>query len=155
MRTMIAAGILWLVASMPGWAEESPARRAAEEAVLARLEAMKTAAENLDAEGLFRFVSADAPAPIAQDGVLFTTREEALASSRSGFQDVASVSYQFDHQSVTFLSPESALVVARGSTSVTLKDGRSFTVPSAQTTILTLQDGEWIVIHSHRSSPSR
>jgi ketosteroid isomerase-like protein len=148
-KLFLAAAALVMCATIGRGAES------VETAVLARLAEMQAAAEALDPDALFRFVAADAQAPIAENGVLFLTRDEALESTRNGFRGVTAISYTFRRQQVSVLGADAALVVGEGTTSITLEDGRTLSIPFAQSVVFTLRDGEWIVLHAHRSSPSR
>lgn len=122
-----------------------------EKAVLARLAEIQNAAEALDPDKVFSFVMENDAGALAQNGRLFVTREEALESTKEGFQGLQKVSYRFDEQHVTVLSPTIALATGEGSSSATLDDGRTLTARFAQSVVFVLTDGEWKVFHSHRS----
>lgn len=124
-----------------------------EKAVLARLAEIQNAAEALDVDKVFSFVLENDKGALVQNGRLFLTRKEALASTKQGFMALQKVSYQFNQQRVTLLSPTVALVVSDGSSSITTDDGRSITTPFVQSVVLVLSDGQWKVFHSHRSVP--
>ncbi|MGN6370145.1 MAG: nuclear transport factor 2 family protein [Phycisphaerae bacterium] len=115
---------------------------------------LRAAAERLDADALYSHVVDSNAGPIIEDGRLYPTRQEALASTRQGFARLASVSYTYDHKYVTQLSPTTVLWVADGSSSATLPDGRQITAPFAETIVFTLQDNQWKVLHAHRSTPN-
>ncbi len=123
-----------------------------EKAVLARLAEIQNAAEALDVDKVFSFVLENDKGALVQNGRLFLTRKEALDSTKQGFMALQKVSYQFNQQRVTLLSPTVALVVSDGSSSITTDDGRSITTPFVQSVVLVLTDGQWKVLHSHRSA---
>lgn len=123
--------------------------------VSARLKDIQNAAEALDPDKVFSFVLENNQGALAQNGELFLTRAEALESTRQGFQSVQKVSYHFDQQHVTALSPTVALATAAGSTSATLNDGRTFNTRFAQSVVLVLTNGQWKVLHAHRSFPAQ
>ena len=123
------------------------------QAVLARLTEIQSAAQALDPDKVFSFVLENDGGALAQNGKLFLTRKEALAFTKQGFQGLQKVSYQFDEQHVTVLSPTIALATGEGSSSATLDDGRTLSTRFAQSVIFVLTNGEWKVLHSHRSFP--
>lgn len=88
---------------------------------------------------------------LIQNGKVFRTRGEALASTKQGFQGLRSVDYQFDQQQVTLLSPTLALATGEGSSSATTDDGRTFSTRFAQSVVLLRTNGVWKVFHAHRS----
>jgi ketosteroid isomerase-like protein len=126
---------------------------AIEKAVRARLAEIQQAAQQLNPDQVFGFVLENDKGALVQNGKLFLTRKEALASTKRGFQGLQKVTYQFDQQQVTVLSPTLALAVGDGSSSATTDDGRTFNTRFAQTVILTLTNGQWQVLHAHRSFP--
>jgi ketosteroid isomerase-like protein len=125
-----------------------------QKAVLARLAEIQDAAQALDPDKVFSFVMENDKGALAQNGELFLTRKEALESIKQGFQRVQKVSYRFDEQHVTSLSPTVALVVGEGESSATLDDGRTLSTHFVQSVVFVLTNGEWKVFHSHRSFPS-
>jgi ketosteroid isomerase-like protein len=44
--------------------------------------------------------------------------------------------------------------VAEGTSSGTLKDGRYVEAPFAETIVFVQREGQWKVLHAHRSSPN-
>jgi ketosteroid isomerase-like protein len=124
-----------------------------QKAVVARLAEIQNAAQSLDPDKVFSFVLENDAGALAQNGRLFLTRKAALESTKQGFQGLQSVSYRFDEQHVTLLSPTVALAAGEGSTSATLDDGTTLTTRFAQSVVFVLTNGEWKVFHSHRSFP--
>jgi ketosteroid isomerase-like protein len=124
-----------------------------QKAVLARLAEIQNAAQALDPDKVFSFVLESDAGVLAQNGKLFLTRKEALESTKRGFQGLQKVSYQFDQQHVTLLSPTVALAAGEGSSSATTDDGRTLTTRFAQSVVFVLTNGEWKVFHAHRSFP--
>ena len=122
-------------------------------AILARLAEIQTAAESLDADKVFSYVLENNEGALAQNGKLFLTRKDALESTKQGFQALRSIGYQMDEQGITMLSPTVALLTGEGSSTVTTADGRTFTNRFAQSVVFVFADGEWKVLHSHRSFP--
>jgi hypothetical protein len=122
-------------------------------AVLARLAEIQDAAQALDPDKVFSFVLENDQGALAQNGRLFLTRQEALESTKQGFQGLRKVSYRFDEQHVTLLSPTVALAVGGGESSATLDDGRTLSTHFVQSVVFVLTNGEWKVFHSHRSFP--
>jgi ketosteroid isomerase-like protein len=124
-----------------------------QKAVLARLVEIQNAAQALDPDKVFSFVLENDAGALAQNGKLFLTRKEALESTKQGFQGLQKLSYRFDEEHVTVLSPTVALATGEGSSSATLDDGRTLTTRFAQSVVFVLTNGEWKVLHSHRSFP--
>ena len=145
--------IITAVAISQGQSSKNSTSADVQKAVLARLAEIQSAAQSLDPDKVFSFVLENDAGALAQNGKLFLTRKEALESTKQGFQGLQSVSYRFDDQHVTLLSPTVALATGEGSSSATLDDGRVLTTRFAQSVIFVLTNGEWKVFHSHRSFP--
>ncbi len=124
-----------------------------EKAVMARLAEIQDAAESLDPEKLFGFVLENDKGALVQNGNLFLTREAALQSTKQGFEGLEKVTYRFDQQHISLLSPTVAIVTGEGVSSATTVDGRTIETRFAQSVVLILKDKEWKVFHAHRSFP--
>jgi ketosteroid isomerase-like protein len=83
------------------------------------------------------------------------TRSAALERTARGFQGLARLSYAYTRQSIAVISPTTALWVGEGSATATLQDGREVGGPFAETLLFVRRDGQWKVMHAHRSTPSR
>jgi ketosteroid isomerase-like protein len=125
----------------------------AQKMVLARLAEIQGAAQALDPDKVFSFVMENDEGALAQNGKLFLTRKEALESTKQGFRGLQKVSYQFDKQHVTVLSPTVVLAVGEGESTATLDGGRVLDTHFVQSVVFVLTNGEWKVFHSHRSFP--
>jgi CMP-N-acetylneuraminic acid synthetase len=123
-----------------------------EKAIQARLDEIQNAAQALNPDKVFSFVLDNNQGALVQNGKLFLTREQALESTKQGFQGIQKIAYQFDKQHITLLSPTVALAVSEGLTSVTTNEGRTFTRRFAQSVVFVLTNGEWKVFHSHQSA---
>ena len=115
---------------------------------------MRQAAEKLDAEALYGFVLNTSTPPIIEAGRMAPTRAAAMQSTAAGLKALASMSYSYTTENITMLSPSAALWVAEGTASATLKDGRQVSAPFAETVVFVQRDGQWKVLHAHRSSPT-
>ena len=130
--------------------------RKTEQAVVSKLEEIQNAAQALDADKVFSFVLENDQGALVQNGRLFLTRQEALESTKQGFQSLKKVDYKFTQQRVTLLSSTIALAIGEGTASATTADGKELTRPFAQSVVFVLTNGEWKVFHAHRSSlPAR
>lgn len=127
---------------------------AVEKAVLETHREMVAAADALDAQGFFAFILDAATGPVIQDGRLFPTRAEALAVVERSFEGVATVERVYESEDVTVISEEAALLTGRGTSTVTLEDGRSFESPFAVSLVFVLKGDEWKVLHGHYSAPN-
>ena len=127
---------------------------AVEEAVLKAHHEMVAAADALDIEGFFAFILDTAAGPVIQDGRLFPTRAEALEVVERSFEGVARVERAYESEDVTLISGEAALLTGRGTSTVTLEDGRSFQSPFAVSLVFVLKDEGWRVLHGHYSAPN-
>ena len=145
--------IIVAVAVSHGQSSKSPTSPDVQKAVLARLAEIQGAAQALDPDKVFSFVMENDKGALAQNGKLFLTRKEALESTKQGFQALRKVSYRFDEQHITSLSPTVALAVGEGESSATLDDGRTLSTHFVQSVVFVLMNGEWKVFHSHRSFP--
>jgi hypothetical protein len=152
-KTVLCILATALVAAALSWGQSANNNSDARKQVLARLDEIQKAAEALAPEKVFGFVTENNDGAMISNGQLFLTRQDALDSTMAGFQNIQKVSYKFDRQNVTMLSPTTALAVGEGSSSATLSDGRVRSTRFAQTVVLVLTNGEWKVFHSHRSFP--
>jgi ketosteroid isomerase-like protein len=141
----IIAAISW---SQPN---ENSAPAEIQQAILDRMAEIQNAAQALDPDKVFSYVTENDKGALIQNGKLNLTRKEALESTRQGFEGLQKVNYQFDRHYVTLLAPTVALAVSDGVSTATIKDGRTFTNRFAQSVVFILTDGEWKVFHSHRS----
>jgi hypothetical protein len=147
--------VVLLVAGIIVFASQGPfaKRSQSEKMVLVRLGEIQSAAQALDPEKVFSFVLENDEGALVQNGRLFLTREEALESTRKGFQSLQKVDYTFDRQHVTLLAPTVALAIGQGSVCASSADGRRFTNTFVQSVILVLTNENWMVFHAHRSAP--
>ncbi len=125
-----------------------------EKAVLETHHQMVAAADALDAEGFFAFILDTATGPVIQDGRLFPTRAEALEVVERSFEGVARVERVYESEDVTVISEKAALLTGRGSTTVTLEDGRSFESSFAVSLVFVRKGDGWRVLHGHYSAPN-
>ena len=151
--SVLAGLLVAAVAVSQGQSSTSASAAAVQKAVLARLAEIQDAAQTLDADKVFGFVMENDEGALAQNGRLILTRKDALDSTRRGFQGLEKVSYRFDSQHVTVLSPTVALAVGEGESSATLDGGRTIDTHFVQSVIFVLTNGDWKVVHSHRSFP--
>ena len=128
-------------------------QEAIKKAILQVHSEMKTAAENFNADELFKYVL-DVNDVIIENGGLRPTRKEALDITRQGLQGIKKLSYNYNHKNITVISPNTALWTGTGTTNVVLDDGRNFINDFAETMIFALQEGQWKVLHAHRSVPN-
>ena len=149
----ILSALIIIAAVTASQGEPNKNSKAAEQAVLARLSEIQAAAERLDAEKVFTFVLENDAGMLAQNGLLFLTRKEALESTKAGFQNLQKLEYRFDQQHVTLLSPTIALATGEGTASATRRDSQTINTRFAQSVLLLLTNGEWKVFHAHRSFP--
>jgi hypothetical protein len=155
LRWVGCGGLLWLVlASAGSGAAGETDIGAVEKAVLKTHHEMVAAADALDAEGFFAFILDTARGPVIQDGRLFPTRAEALEVVERGFEGVAGVERVYEREDVTVISEKAALLTGRGTSTVTLKDGRSLKGPFAVSLVFVLRSEGWRVLHGHYSAPN-
>jgi hypothetical protein len=124
------------------------------QAVLAVNTEMNAAAAALDVDRFFESILEGPEASIIQDGRLFTSRDEALAAVRQGYQRVQTLSRIFERTEVTVLSREVALLTASGTSKTVLTDGRAFEQPFAVSLVFVLGNGKWKVAQGHYSVPN-
>ena len=154
-RIPILAGLaLILTGSAQLFAETASTSDKIVQAVLAANARMNDAANRLDTEAFFAFIVDSDESRIIQDGKLFKTRAEAMAAVRQGSQRVLKVERIFDEPHVTVLAPDTALLTADGTNSVTLQDGRTFQGRFAVSLVFVLRDGHWKLLHGHYSLPN-
>lgn len=125
-----------------------------ETAIRAVHEQMQQAAERLDATSLFSHVLDADIAPIIENGSIADTRAAALYRTALGLSQLTSLTYSYTRQSITELSPGVVLWVGEGTSTAKLRDGRQVSVPFAETVVFVQRDGQWKVLHAHRSSPN-
>jgi ketosteroid isomerase-like protein len=152
---ILACGTLLLAAPQSDRELSGSARAAIERAVLEANAQATRAAQSLDVDALFGYMLDTDKGSVTQNGAILRTREEARAQVRQGMRGVRSIEYRWRNQYVTVLSPTIALLVAEGESTATTDDGSTFTTPFAQTNVFVLTDGQWKILHAHRSSPPR
>jgi len=134
--------------------DPNPTPIAIREAVLKVHAQMAQAEKDLDAEKFFEYILDFNNGLIIQDGVVFKTRQEALDAVKIGFERVAQMERTYEQTTVTVLSSEAALVTSKGTSKVTLLDGRTFDNPFAASSLFVLRDGQWKLLHGHYSLPN-
>jgi hypothetical protein len=152
---ILACGTL-LLAAPQGDRELTPSARAAiERAVLDVNDRATQAGQARDVDALFGYMLENDKGSVAQNGAILRTREDARAQVGRGMQGIRNIEYHWRNQYVTVLSPTIALLVAEGDTTAETADGSTFTTPFAQTDVFVLTNGQWKILHAHRSSPPR
>jgi hypothetical protein len=138
-------------------AQSTPAadQQSVEAAIRAVHVQLVEAAGKLDANALYGHVLDTPTPPIIEDGRLAPSRAAALANTVAGFQNVANISYRYAREHITVLSPTTALWVAEGTATAVLPDGREIVAPFAETLVFVLRDGQWKILHAHRSAPNQ
>ena len=149
-----SAAIASLAADAAGQAVPDPQQRSIKEAIRAVHVQMRQAAERLDAAALYAHVLDTETPPIIEDGRLMPTRAAALANTVEGLRGLTRVSYGYSREHVTVLSPTMALWVGEGMASATLEDGRQITAPFAESLLFVQREGQWKILHAHRSAPN-
>lgn len=154
--TVIAAlvSIAYLSSGRQEKARPDPSQQAIETAVRAVHVQMRQAAERLDVHALYAHVLDTGTPPIVEDGRVASTWTAALESTTRGLQGLTSLSYAYTRENITVISPTAALWVGEGTASATLEDGRQIEAPFAETMLFVERDGEWKILHAHRSGPN-
>jgi uncharacterized protein (TIGR02246 family) len=129
-------------------------QQAVEKAVLKTHIQMSQADNSLDADKFFSYILDFDKGLIIQDGRLFQTRQEAYEIVKQGFEGISQLKRTYEQTYVTVISPEAALLTARGTSTVTLSDGQTFSSPFAVSMVYVLRDGHWKVLHGHYSVPN-
>jgi uncharacterized protein (TIGR02246 family) len=129
-------------------------QQAIEKAVLKTHIQMSQADNSLDADKFFSYILDFDKGLIIQDGRLFKTRQEAYEAVKEGFEGISQLKRTYEQTYVTVISPEAALLTARGTSTVTLSDGQTFSGPFAVSLVYVLRDGHWKVLHGHYSVPN-
>ena len=143
----------WLLAQ-PKPAEADTSEQAIRKAVLETNAKMTRAANSLDVETFFSYITD--PCVIIQNGTAFKTRQEAMEAVKRGFAGLAKIDRHFDDPQVTVISPDVALLSCEGSVSATLADGRTMEGGRfAVSLIFVRKSGQWKVLHGHYSMPVR
>ncbi len=154
----VIAAVLLSTAFVPEGRQQpaagGPAPGATEAAIQAVHQQMRQAAEKLDAEALYAFVLDTSTPPIIENGRMAPTRAAALQRTVAGLGALTSVSYSYTNHHITVLSPTTVLWVAEGTAAGTQKDGRQVTASFGETMVFVQREGQWKVLHAHRSSPN-
>ncbi|MHC4478203.1 MAG: nuclear transport factor 2 family protein [Planctomycetota bacterium] len=129
-------------------------QKAIEKAVLKTHIQMTQADNNLDVDKFFSYILDFNKGLIIQDGRLFQTRQEAFKVVKKGFEGLSQLKRTHEQTHVTAISPETALLTAQGTSTVTLSDGQTFSSPFAVSMVYVLRDGKWKVLHGHYSVPN-
>lgn len=151
---LIVGGISFLLAAKPYSSDISPVRqKTIQNEIFKVQEKMKAAAENFDANELFKYVL-DVNDVIIENGQLRWTKKEALDITSQGLEGIKKLTYSYSHKNIKVISSTTALWTAEGVATVVLEDGSSISKDFAETIVFVLQDGQWKVLHAHRSSPN-
>ena len=140
--------------SNTGNMSSSEQQQALEKSVLKTFQQMNEAEINLDADKFFSYILDFDKGLIIQDGRLFKTRQEAYEAVKQGFEGISQLKRTYEQTYITIISPETVLLTARGTSTVTLLDGRVLSGPFAASIIYVLRDGQWKVLHGHYSIPN-
>jgi uncharacterized protein (TIGR02246 family) len=150
---LVCVSVVWAIqndrSSMP-----PDQQQAIEKAVLKSHNQMSQADSNLDVDKFFSYILDFDKGFIIQDGRLFRTRQEAYEAVKKGFEGISQLKRTYEQTYVTVISPETALLTAQGTSTVTLSDGQTFSRPFAVSTVYVLRDGQWKVLHGHYSVPN-
>ncbi len=153
-KATIAAVVLLTGVLVFAGQEPAVDRLAIEKAVLEAHAGMIQAEKALDADRFFEYILDYDKGLIIQDGKVFRTRQEAFDAVKAGFQRLAGIERTYDQTFVNVISPDTALVTAQGTSSVTLQDGRKLNIPFAASSLFVLRDGRWKLLHGHYSTPN-
>jgi ketosteroid isomerase-like protein len=125
-------------------------------AVLETNAKMTQAANDLDVDKFFSYILDTDKGLIIQNGTIFKSRLEAMEAVKRGFAGLSKIDRRFDNPQVTVVSPEAALLVADGTVSATLTDGRAIDAGRfAVSVVFVKKDGQWKVLHGHYSMPPK
>ena len=142
-------------AAAPNTPTPEDSDRAVREAVLATNAAMLAAANQLDTTTFFSYILDSSACPVAQNGVIFRTRQEAKDVVDRGLRGVAKIERRIDHPQVTVLGPDAALLVGDGTVTMTLDDGTDITGTFAVSLVFVRRNAAWKILHGHYSAPPR
>ena len=151
---LIAGGLSFLLAASSSSSDISTTQqKSIQDEVLKVQEKMKAAAENFDANELFKYVL-DVNDVIIENGQLRSTKKDAFDITSKGLEGIKKLTYSYSHKNIKVISSTTALWTAEGTARVVLEDGRSISRDFAETIVFVLQGGQWKVLHAHRSSPN-
>ena len=130
-------------------------QKAIEKAILENFEQMNQAEINLDSDKFFSYILDFDKGLIIQDGLLFKSRQEAYEAVKQGFEGIAQLKRNYEQTYVTVISPQTALLTTRGTSTVTLSDGQIISSPFAASLVFVLRDDHWKVLQGHYSIPNQ
>ena len=148
-------GVIFLVGmAKPAKHELNEEQTAAiQRTVLKSHQEMIKAMEKLNVEKFFESIIESGNGTIVQDGNVMT-RKESLDRTKKGFEGVTKLKYEFSQKIVKVLSPETAIFIGKGKSTVTIDTGEIFNTNFAVSSVFVLKDGEWKIIHGHHSIPN-
>ncbi|MEM8484239.1 MAG: nuclear transport factor 2 family protein [Bacteroidota bacterium] len=120
--------------------------------VLALTNEIRFAAENADADGLFRYHSDALDAAHIIDGKRFI-RSQMVNNYRSVYASVASQEINIGEPVVKVLTPDLVLVVSEGNFTTNSKSGSSLSGGVAWTYLWQKKKDGWELLHAHQSFP--
>jgi uncharacterized protein (TIGR02246 family) len=150
---LACASVVWAMQSTPPQLN-AEMQKSIEKAVLETHAKMMEAEKALDAEEFFKYILDFDNGMIIQDGTMFKTRQEALDIVQMGFEGVSAIDRTYDRTYVTVLSPQTAVLTAKGTSSVTLQTGQMVHGPFAVSMVFVQRDGRWRLLHGHYSTPN-
>ena len=130
-------------------------QQAIEKAVLNTYKQMSQAETSLDADKFFSYILDFDKGLIIQDGRLFKTRQEAYYTVKEGFEGISNLNRVNEQTYITVISPDTVLLTARGTSTVTLLDGRVLSGPFAASLVFVQRDSQWKVLQGHYSIPNQ
>jgi len=154
---LVVAALVSVGADPPArWASPTPStgQQGIEDAIRAVHQQMLHAAGDLDVDALYAYVLDTETPPIVENTRLAPNRSAAIQNTQEGLQGLRSLTYAYTREHITVLSPTAALWVGEGRASATLEDGRVITAPFTESIVFIQRDGQWRILHAHRSTQS-
>jgi hypothetical protein len=150
---LICTSVVWAIQSNKS-TMSTQQQRTIEKEILKIHKQMTKADTNLDAKKFFSYIPDFDKGLIIQDGIMFKTRQEAFNVVQTAFEGISKIKRTYDQTHITVISPETALLTAKGSSTVTLTDGRIFSSPFAVSMVFVLRDEQWKMLQGHYSVPN-
>ena len=126
---------------------------AIQKAVLKSHKEMIKAMEKLDVEKFFESIIDSGMGTIIQDGRIMSYKES-LDRTKKRAEGTKKIKYEFSKEIVKVLSPETAIFIGKGKSTVTRDTGEVFNNNFAVTSVFVLKDGQWKIVHGHTSIPN-
>ncbi len=127
---------------------------AIQEAVLKTHMEMIKAMEKVEVEKFHEFIIESGEGTLITDGTL-TTRQKSLKRMMKSSGGTEKIKYEFSKKIVNVISPDTAILICKGKSTVNRYSGEVFVDEFAISSVFVLKQGKWKIVQGHYSRPNQ